>query len=604
MKRFVCFLLVFALVLPLFGCGAQSAQTQTTQPVADENVKLWWAYSTENLLKDISYDYDRDSTLRLYAIKGETESIQLMITPKNNVDNFDFTMNEVTSDSGATISDKQFEIFVNWYVEIEGSYNTKADYGSYPDALVPLKSCKRARENYIDAGNNQGLWINVNVPNDAESGVYTGTGTLKLDKEKYDIPVVLTVYDAQMPEQVHSRTAFAVWYDYIYKGEGTYSTELADAYFWYLIDKRIMTTNVEPGKYSDFNAYMDFMVKNLAANPDVSAYNLPYRVCAGADGHALLEEGSVMELLNMMVDRNIALREDGDTQIDLFRKAYYYLGNVCDEPHTPEALERTRICDEIISRCKLTVAERLNDYPDLKESLLSIQHVVTTPLLPELIGSDTVGGVQTWCPTFENFQSQEQRDRYYERRNTSDRIMGEGIWWYGCIVPTAPYPTYHLDDSLVVPRVISWMQFDYEIEGNLYWAVNYYDTCESTGRDVWQSANSWPSIAGEGQLLYPGDKYGIFGPIATCRLESIREGNEDYEYFWMINEMVQEYNEAFGTSLKTQDLLRSVLNGLYNGVIPERDPEHFHQQRLALLGILESMCADRDGTIRSLASAM
>lgn len=599
-KRITALCLIAVIMVSFFGCGTKQAAPLSTQPVVEEKVKLWWAYATENLLKDYDYDYDRDSTLRFYAIKGETESLQLMITPKENVDSFDFIIEDIKSQSGAVISKKNFEIFVNWYVSVDRSYNSTALTGFYPDALVPLKSSKRARENFINARENQGIWVNVDIPKDAEAGVYTGTGTLKLDEDAYEIPISVTVYDAQMPEQVHSRTAFAVWYDYISKGEGSYSTELADAYFWFLIDKRVMTTNVEPGKYSDYTAYMSFLVNHLASNPDVSAYNLPYRVCQGADGHALLAEDSVLELLNMMVDKNISLRENGDMETDLFKKAYYYLGNVCDEPHTPEAFERTRICDEIISRCKLTVAERLNDYPDLKESLLGIEHVVTTALLPELIGTDSVGGVQTWCPTFENFQSQEQRERYYERRYHSERIMGEGIWWYGCIIPTAPYPTYHLDDSLVVPRVLSWMQFDYEIEGNLYWAVNYYDTCESTGRDVWESANSWPSIAGEGQLVYPGKKYGIMGPISTCRLESIREGNEDYEYFWMIDQMIQEYNLEMGTNLKTQELLRPILDGLYDGMIPERDPEAFHQHRMNLLSLLEQMCSNRNKTIESL----
>ena len=598
-NKVISLVLLVILCFSLFGCGAS---TVGTQPAETEDVKLWWAYATENLARDYSYDFDRDYTLRFYAIKGETESMQLMVTPKNYVNSFEFSVDDLVTENGDKISKKQFEVFVNWYVEVTSSYNTSADKGMLPDALVPMKSSKRSRENFINPGENQGIWVNVTIPNDSPSGVYTGTGILKLDKKKYEIPIEVTVFDAQMPEQVHSKTAFAVWYDYIAKGEGSYSPELADAYFWYLVDKRIMPTNVEPKKYSDFSSYLTFLVDRLAANSDISSYNLPYRTCTGADGHALLAEDSVMELLNIMVDKNIALREAGNAEIDLFKKAYYYLGNVCDEPHTVEAFERTRICDLIISRCKLTVAERLNDYPDLKESLLGIQHVVTTGLVPELVGSDTEGGVQTWCPTFDNFQSQEQRNSYYDRRENADRVMGEGIWWYGCIIPTAPYPTYHMDDSLVVPRVLSWMQFDYEIEGNLYWAVNYYDTCESVGRDVWMSANSWPNIVGEGQLLYPGDKYGIFGPIATCRLELIREGNEDYEYFWLIDQMVQAYNTENGTQYKTQDLLSNLLSGLYNGTIPNRDPELFHERRLELLNLLQDMCNDREITIQKLVS--
>jgi hypothetical protein len=55
-----------------------------------------------------------------------------------------------------------------------------------------------------------------------------------------------------------------------------------------------------------------------------------------------------------------------------------------------------------------------------------------------------------------------------------------------------------------------------------------------------------------------------------------------------------------GTNYKTQELLRPVLGGLYDGMIPERDPEVFHQHRMELLGILEQMCSDRNKTIESL----
>lgn len=598
MKKILSVLLLVALFLTVTGCS--STQPQATEPVQTEDVRLWWAYPTENFIRDGYYDdLERDSTLRFHSIKGETESIQLMITPQEDVKNFDISVSDVKNENGDVIDKDNFEIFVNWYILTEG-YCAEHGYGEYPDALVPLKASKRAKENYIDALDNQGIWINLNVPEDAAPGFYTGTVEVELDKEEYEVPVEVTVYDAQMPEQVHPKSAFAVWYDYISRGEGTYTTELADAYFWFLIDKRVMTTNVEPIKYNDPNLYMEFMVENLAMNPKVSSYNLPYKV-GSEDGYVVIDENSVVNLLNMMVDKNISLRKAGDDTTDLFKKAYYYLGNICDEPHTPEAIEKTRRCDLIISQSKLKVAERLNDYPDLKESLLGIQHVVTTMLLPDLIGTDTQGGVQTWCPTFENFQGEDMRQAYYDRRNNSERIMGEGIWWYGCIIPRAPYPNYHMDDSLVVPRIISWMQYDYEIEGILYWAVNYYDHYSQRGRDVWTDAGSWDDIMCEGQLVYPGSKYGIFGPISTCRLESIRDGLEDYEYFWMIEQMVTAYNEENGTSYKTQELLSGVLDGLYNGMISTRDPEAFHQHRLLLLDILQRMCANRDVTIESLA---
>ena len=88
-KRILAVCLFLASILSFVGCEKKQSAPQPTQPVQEEKVKLWWAYSTENLLRDYEYDFQRDSTLRFYAIKGETESMQLMVTPKDNVDNFE-----------------------------------------------------------------------------------------------------------------------------------------------------------------------------------------------------------------------------------------------------------------------------------------------------------------------------------------------------------------------------------------------------------------------------------------------------------------------------------------------------------------------------------
>ncbi len=157
--------------------------------------------------------------------------------------------------------------------------------------------------------------------------------------------------------------------------------------------------------------------------------------------------------------------------------------------------------------------------------------MVTTAYNEDLLGSDTEGGVQAWCPQFQHWHTQKQRDEYYARQNTTDRLMGEEAWWYGCNNPKVPFPTYHLDDDLIGSRVLSWMQFDYDCDGNLYWCVNV------SKDDMWEKAYAIES-AGEGNLTYPAVKFRQKAPLSTLRLESIRKGQEDYEYFWMMEHMI------------------------------------------------------------------
>ncbi len=565
---------------------------------ATEGVKLWWAYNTENLMQDFTYNYDRDRKLRLNGIKGDVESIQLMITPEEDVLDYDFTMGDIATQSGAGIPADCFEIYAEHYMEITSSYNSNTVSGYYPDALVPLENYSSRGCNSIKAGNNQGIWLNVNIPADAEAGTYTGEGKLTLDGKEYAIPVALTVYNVAMPEEVHPQSAYLIWYNYVESGEGTTDPQMYENYFWFLANKRITPDQPGPHITNNYAAYADYVAENLAQNPMIPSYGLPYAL-KNIDGVNHLDEDQVLAMLNQLADKNIALRQAGNTSIDLFEKAYYYLGSICDEPDSVADFELVRESDLIITNAKFTVAERLNHYPDLKESLLSLKHIVTTSYSEEMIGTDTQGGVQTWCPKYRFFHTEAQRQEYLARQNSQDRLMGENVWWYGCLDPRAPYPTYHLDDNLISSRVVSWMQFDYGIEGELYWCVNWY-TSYTGERDVWTDAETVPQTPGDGYLVYPGKEFGVKGPISTLRLESIRESREDYEYLWLFEQKIEEYNRANGTAYDANTLLQTYFDGLYEGAIPVRDSVVFHQKRLALLRTVEALCTDLNATVESL----
>lgn len=589
-------LAVVSLLSLLAGCGGENL---TTQPET-EGVKLWHAYNTENLMRDVQYPEkmeSRDHTLRLYGIRGDVESVQLMITPEADVESYDFTMDELVSKDGKTFSAEQFEVLSQWYVNVEASYNTQAYYGYYPDALVPLQAVKRQRLNSIAAGENQGLWINATIPENAAPGFYTGTAKLELDDGEYDIPVELTVYDALMPEQVHPRSCFLIWYDYMAKAEGSGAGAIAQAYFDVLVENRCMPMYPEPAIYGDYEAFVQWALEKVVNNPKISTYALPYSYELDENEHRILSREKTMQILTVLAQKNVALRQSGDETTNLFEKAYFYLGAIIDEP-TGEALERVKICDLIVSECKFAVADAyLKDYPDLYNALAGLPHVVTTAYNEDLLGSDTTGGVQAWCPQFQHWHTQAQRDNYYARQNTTDRLMGEEAWWYGCNNPPAPYPTYHLDDDLIGSRVLSWMQYDYGSEGNLYWCVNV------NSETMWETADDIGGAVCEGTLLYPAAKFGLQEPCTTLRLQSIREGQEDYEYLWMVEQAIIGYNEKEGTNHDPKALMAPLYDGLYDGMIPERDnAETFQERRLTLLEVLQQILSDPAAGIEKLQS--
>lgn len=596
MKKFLCFLLVSLMLVGIFSaCDSEPEQTEPTEPVG---TRLWYAYNTENFMQDMQYPElmdSRDSTLRFHTLRGDVEAAQLMITPDVDIKTYEIEIGDLLNENGEKFSKRNFEIFTHRYIEIDMTYNPDAYLGYYPDPLVPFKQRKRARENTITAGQNQGIWINATIPEDTAPGLYTGTAELKLDKQVYEIPIELTVYDLQMPQQVHPKSCFLIWYQDIPVGEGYLSPEISDAYYWFLVEKRIMPYAPQPATFNTYSTFIQWLEENVAENPQISSYGLPYDIVNTEQGRIVSRDG-VMNLLTAMAQKNIEMRQNGKEDVNLFDRAYYYLGSIIDEP-SGEALERVKICDLILTECKFAVADQyLKDYPDLYNSLVGLTHIVTTAYNESLLGSDTEGGVHTWCPTFEKWHGEDQRQQYYDRQNTTERLMGEGAWWYSAWDPKVPFPTYHMDDQILSGRLLSWMQYDYGCEGNLYWDVNLYS------EDIWTEP---PFVSngtvGDGLLIYPGAKYNLQEPISTLRLESIREGQEDYELFWMMEQQILQYNKENGTNHDPEALMAHFYDGLYDGMKQVRNnSDTFHQRRIQVLEALQLLTKDPAAGIAAL----
>ena len=599
MKKIFCFVLSMLLMLGLFsGCQTEDVPTPT-EPA--EEVKLWYGYNTENFMQDYEYTQqmaERDHTLRMYGIRGDVESVQLIITPEKDIQTYNIKINDLLSADGSKLAKSKIEVFVQWYVNVEGSYNTAAGNGMYPDALIPVKTMIKSRRNFIAANTNQGLWFQVNIPENAKAGLYAGTAELTLDDQIYQIPLEVTVYDVTMPEEVHTHSCYRIDYNSMLQAEGTNTGALAQAYYDLLVEKRCMPMLPAPDIYGNYDDFIDWLVKNCAENPKVSNYGLPYTETTDAAGNPIVSREKLMELFTKMAQKNVELRQAGNESIDLFQKALFYMGNLVDAP-SGQKLEQVKACDLVLTECKYAVANQyLTEYPDLYQSLLEVRSLVTTVYNEELVGSDTEGGVQTWCSILGGWGSEELRQQFYERQNSTDRQGGEEAWWYGCSTPYPPLPTYHIDDELVGSRILSWMQFDFGSDGTLYWGVNN----SSQYADLWENAVDWSGSMGDGSLLYPAEKFGALKPFSTLRLESVREGQEDYEYFWMIRQAIWQYNEENGTSYDPEVLMAPLYTGLYENmkVLVRGNPELFLQKRIAVLEVLQTITADPAAGIAAL----
>ena len=594
MNKKLLLLALASVCVSLSGCKNKEQKEET--PKVENHI--WSAYSTENLLGDKDY-FDgeelnqkyasRDKILRFSCIKNENEAAQLMITATNYINSFDFELPDVVGENG-TISKDHFSVSAAYYMNIDYSNEKTASSGYYPDALIPLANFKFRRMNYIDKGRTQALYINLKTEKDTPVGEFKGTGKLHLDKEVIDIPFEVKVYNAVLPDAVHQNSAFGIWYDQIIYGERENNgLDMDKAYYDFAVSKRLSPRELPP-EYSDTqDRFVQYYIEKVAFNEKIASVRLPI-----TQTKDFVQD--VEHILEKLIIKNLELIDErGDEHIDLFKKVYFYID---DEPY-PDVFDLVRFHDETIYKTKKSLLLKYNAQlsDELKDSFLKIPNVVTREFIPEMVATEDRGGIQTWCPLVSFFQSEENRNLYKERQNptnpeTIERSCGEHVWWYTCCDPQSPYLNYHLDSNTILTRLYNYMQYCYGIEARIFWCINYYSKYsrgDTLRREIWIDPISWQLCAGDGQFVYPGYTFGIYGPITTLRLENLLASNEEYEYLWMIEQKVNEYNASKGTSYVANTLLNKYYSRLFTNVIAKTDAENFENVRHELLDLIEKL---------------
>jgi hypothetical protein len=87
------------------------------------------------------------------------------------------------------------------------------------------------------------------------------------------------------------------------------------------------------------------------------------------------------------------------------------------------------------------------------------------------------------------------------------------------------------------------------MNGILYWATNWWNQTPNPWLDPVTYISGFDCsggyvLNGEGSVIYPGDftrmytgQPNVDGPVSSMRFELLRDGIEDYEYLWMLNEL-------------------------------------------------------------------
>lgn len=191
----ICFLCIISVV---------EASSNGGLVFSNGNCTVWWTGSTYKVMREEIAPLKRGK-INICAAKNETESFQLILSPKTDLKNISLTITDFSNSRGMLISNENITLRKVEYVYVSKPSGHNHQKGWYPDPLPSLENPFN-----IIAGINSPFLFTVKIPKDATFGNYSALISLKTENWETSIPVELKVWDFTLPDNSYMRSGFGL----------------------------------------------------------------------------------------------------------------------------------------------------------------------------------------------------------------------------------------------------------------------------------------------------------------------------------------------------------------------------------------------------------
>ena len=584
-------------------CKDDEVETLNTVTSASE-VQIWSCLPTLKILKEKEYDESikTEPAIDMVVANGEYENSQIIITPEKDVTEYTVTAFDLVHEDGETVFPKdRIDVYKQKYMIIESIFETAtgAETGYYPDAILPFDAAVKYKENTIVANENQGITFRFDMTPTAnedyteydwvKAGVYTGKIKLDFKVFEKEIPVRLEILDVRVSQENNLLTIMGSNGSY-QNGELNYSQDMQDAYTQALIDYRLAPSALMRNRKGDAESVQFFADKayEFLRNPKCS--NLCFFVKNETVIYTDPDTNEEITLTSFdralfMADMRAIIKKSVEKNLNMVDKM---TAQYVDEPVSHNRFNETKAQWFILQECLETIVSEIENTPEefglqdnpegQAEYIESVRSFVDRFVVTEHYNEQYAPYVKCWCPNANGYDTPEQRAQYAEQKQK---------WFYHS---KAPYPCFNTEVDAVNLRSIGWIMAEYDVKGLLYWATNimgrfmkdnkyapiddYYDS------NVFRYTNS----NGNGYLFYPGGQYGLDVPVSTLRLEALRDGLEEYELLYALEQTYTDIEARTGEDFNTKASISELGSALYNGTkIYNKNDQTFLDTRSALL---------------------
>ena len=469
--------------------------------------------------------------ISISSARREYEGFQVVLTPLAGCsENVTVSMSDLKGDGGA-IAASESTVNAVGYVKIFAGQNRER---LVPDPLLigAIPAMK--------VGENQPVWVTVHVPEGTKAGVYRGAVTIADEKASVAVPVELKVRDFEIPKKISLRSSFWMFRDQLNRFYHVDEIKFDDYMKWidFALEHRVNPIDVFEGHceplldickptpkfdtdswdvgapdpkvdFTKWDAYIDRMIAG-------GANTLPLGTTHhfGSFFRVKPKEVGTPEHIARVVEA-VKIMEDHYKARGVFGMHYLQLR---DEVSDDGALAAYRGVHDALPDVKLL----LTAMPPKAKPLVSIP-----------------------CPLSRGFDPA-WRDEMHAK--------GNEYWWYVCLDPENPYANLMLHQDSSQHRALFWQTWSHDVDGLLYWGMDFWAWygfkwpdgvgAQTTriARSDWPQPISIPEHPGDGISIYPGPT--ISQPMSSIRLECMRDGEEDYEYFLLLDAAIAKADKA------------------------------------------------------------
>ncbi|NSW58084.1 MAG: DUF4091 domain-containing protein [Armatimonadetes bacterium] len=428
------------------------------------------------------------------------EAIQLVVYSRDrSLHNCQLAGERLAGPGEAFLAAPEVSVVGSFLTGKPGTYPVDYD-GWHADVLLPPAPVD------IPAGDFQAFWVRIRAPRDQPPGTYRGEVRIRAGSEvTIAFPLAVTVWPFALPERPSLDNALSFDEGQVAAVYGKPDREMVRRYAEFLLRNRIEFTSIYRKTPPDLE-----LLAELHHNVRPFRFNILGLNRYMAEISPQESEPHVSFVLSQL--RNVVPELD---KRGLLKYAYLY---GFDELPPSRAQDIARIAGAIHG-----------EFPELP--------ILTTAADPAY-GADGVlsEAIAAFCPGVASYD--------LERADLA-RAKGKKVWWYFCQGAYLPNINWYLQYPLIDVRMLfGTMAARYRPDGVLYWSINSW-TNGGLARPL-EGGPLFPDIApgwkgdhGEGLLVYPGPD----GPLSSVRLENVRDGLEDFEYYTLLRQRVQALAE-------------------------------------------------------------